>query len=96
MCYGLELSLFEGWPTMALQVEMGEENAYIYQLLEWIRAWIQTGFDVTALPVLEGLRARSAGLEADLQNCHLLFYSYPLAAVILKIYCPFCMLILGR
>lgn len=80
---------------MAFQVELGEEYAYIYQLLVWIRSCVQMCFDVTMLPVLEGSRARSAGLEADLQNCHLLFYSYPLAEVIFKIYCPFCMLILG-
>lgn len=95
MCYNLDLSLFEAWPTMAFEVKLAEECVHIYKLLVWITSCIQTCFDLTTVPILEGLRAHSADLKADLQNCHLLFYSYTRAAVVFKIYCPFCMLILG-
>lgn len=91
---GLDLSLFEAWSTMAFEVKLAEECAHIYKALVWIILSIQTCFALTTVSVLEELRAHSAGLEADLQNCHLLFYSYTLAAVVFKIYCP-CMLILG-
>lgn len=79
---------------MVFEVKLAEECAYIYKLSVWIWACIQACFDLTAVPILEGLRAHSARLKADLQNCHLLFYSYTLAAVVFKIYCPFCILIL--
>ena len=80
---------------MAFEVKLAEERAHIYKLWVWIRPCIQTCFDLTTVHILEGLGSHSAGLKADLQNCHLLFYSYTLAAVVFKIYCPFCMLILG-
>ena len=95
MCYDLDLSLFEAWPTMAFEVRLAEECTHIYKLSVWIRPCIQTCCDLTTVSIVEGLGAHSVGLKADLQNCHLLFYSYILAAVVFKIYCPFCMLILG-
>lgn len=70
---------------MAFEVKLAEECAHIYKLSVWIRSCIQACFDLTTVPILEGLRAHSAGFKADLQNCHLLFYSYTLAAVDLKI-----------
>lgn len=85
----LNLSPFEVWPTMA------EECAHIYKLSMWIRPCNQTCFDLITSPILGELRADSAVWKADFQNCHLLFYSYTLAAVISEPSCPFCMFILG-
>lgn len=61
----------------------------------WIRTCIQTCFGLTTGPILGELRAASAVWKADFQNCHLLFYSYTLAAVVFELSCPFCMFILG-
>lgn len=74
---------------------MAEECAHIYKLPVWIRPYIQTCFDLATGPILGELRADSVVLKADFQNCHLLFYSYTLAAVGFELCCPFCMFILG-